>query len=132
MARRSLKALLITMIVAMMVGLREATGTAPPPPILTTERVAHSQAVVGDRVVRSEIRNQMPRKKNRLQIRALANDEDLAQVSGIRPLAVTVLIWFLAGVVSGQRLALARVERLEPTEQLVLIQGNQHVQVHQV
>lgn len=36
-----------------------------------------------------------------LQIRALAADEDLAQVSGIRPLAVTVLIWFLAGVAGG-------------------------------
>jgi branched-subunit amino acid ABC-type transport system permease component len=36
-----------------------------------------------------------------LQIRALANDEDLAQVSGIRPLAVTVLIWFVAGVAGG-------------------------------
>jgi branched-chain amino acid transport system permease protein len=36
-----------------------------------------------------------------LQIRALASDEELAQVSGIRPLAVTVLIWFLAGVAGG-------------------------------
>lgn len=36
-----------------------------------------------------------------LQIRALASDEDLAQASGIRPLAVTVLIWFLAGVAGG-------------------------------
>jgi branched-subunit amino acid ABC-type transport system permease component len=36
-----------------------------------------------------------------LQIRALAGDEDLAQVSGIRPLAVTVLIWFIAGVAGG-------------------------------
>jgi len=36
-----------------------------------------------------------------LQIRALASDENLAQVSGIRPLAVTVLIWFLAGVAGG-------------------------------
>jgi len=36
-----------------------------------------------------------------LQIRALANDEDLAQVSGIRPLAVTTLIWFVAGVAGG-------------------------------
>jgi branched-chain amino acid transport system permease protein len=36
-----------------------------------------------------------------LQIRALASDEDLAQVSGIRPLTVTVLIWFLAGVAGG-------------------------------
>jgi branched-chain amino acid transport system permease protein len=36
-----------------------------------------------------------------LQIRALASDEDLAQVSGIRPMAVTVLIWFLAGVAGG-------------------------------
>jgi len=36
-----------------------------------------------------------------LQIRALASDEDLAQASGIRPLAVTVLIWFIAGVAGG-------------------------------
>ena len=36
-----------------------------------------------------------------LRIRALASDEGLAQVSGIRPLAVTVLIWFLAGVAGG-------------------------------
>lgn len=36
-----------------------------------------------------------------LQIRALASDENLAQVSGIRPLAVTVLIWFIAGVAGG-------------------------------
>jgi branched-subunit amino acid ABC-type transport system permease component len=36
-----------------------------------------------------------------LKIRALASDEDLAQASGIRPLAVTVLIWFIAGVAGG-------------------------------
>ncbi|MPZ51554.1 MAG: hypothetical protein GEU79_02270 [Acidimicrobiia bacterium] len=36
-----------------------------------------------------------------LKIRALASDEDLAQVSGIRPLAVTVMIWFLAGAIGG-------------------------------
>jgi branched-subunit amino acid ABC-type transport system permease component len=36
-----------------------------------------------------------------LQIRALASDEDLAEVSGVRPLFVTVLIWFLAGVAGG-------------------------------
>lgn len=36
-----------------------------------------------------------------LQIRALASDENLAQVSGIRPLAVTVMIWFIAGVAGG-------------------------------
>ncbi|HSG85391.1 MAG TPA: branched-chain amino acid ABC transporter permease [Candidatus Limnocylindrales bacterium] len=36
-----------------------------------------------------------------LQIRALASDEDLAQVSGIRPLVVTMLIWFIAGVAGG-------------------------------
>jgi branched-chain amino acid transport system permease protein len=36
-----------------------------------------------------------------LQIRALASDEALAQVSGIRPLAVTILIWFIAGVAGG-------------------------------
>jgi branched-subunit amino acid ABC-type transport system permease component len=36
-----------------------------------------------------------------LQIRALANDESLAQASGIRPFAVTTLIWFIAGVAGG-------------------------------
>ncbi len=36
-----------------------------------------------------------------LQIRALASDEDLAQVSGIRPLFVTAMIWFIAGVAGG-------------------------------
>ena len=36
-----------------------------------------------------------------LQIRALASDEDLAQVSGIRPFFVTVLIWFIAGAAGG-------------------------------
>jgi branched-chain amino acid transport system permease protein len=36
-----------------------------------------------------------------LQIRALASDSDLAQVSGIRPLAVSLLIWFIAGAAGG-------------------------------
>jgi branched-subunit amino acid ABC-type transport system permease component len=36
-----------------------------------------------------------------LQIRALASDEGLAQVSGIRPLLVTILVWFVAGVAGG-------------------------------
>ncbi len=36
-----------------------------------------------------------------LQIRALASDSALAQVSGIRPLAVSVLIWFIAGMAGG-------------------------------
>jgi branched-chain amino acid transport system permease protein len=36
-----------------------------------------------------------------LKIRALASDEGLAQVSGIHPLAVTTLIWFIAGVAGG-------------------------------
>ena len=36
-----------------------------------------------------------------LQIRALASDENLAQASGIRPLTVTVLIWFIAGLAGG-------------------------------
>jgi branched-chain amino acid transport system permease protein len=36
-----------------------------------------------------------------LKIRALASDEGLAQASGIRPLAVTVLIWFVAGLAGG-------------------------------
>jgi branched-chain amino acid transport system permease protein len=36
-----------------------------------------------------------------LQVRALASDERLALVSGIRPLAVTVMIWFIAGIAGG-------------------------------
>jgi branched-subunit amino acid ABC-type transport system permease component len=36
-----------------------------------------------------------------LRIRALASDEALAQASGIRPLAVTMLIWLIAGVAGG-------------------------------
>jgi branched-subunit amino acid ABC-type transport system permease component len=36
-----------------------------------------------------------------LKIRALASDEWLARVSGIRPLVVTTLIWFIAGVAGG-------------------------------
>jgi branched-chain amino acid transport system permease protein len=36
-----------------------------------------------------------------IQIRALAGDEKLAQVSGINPLAVTVLIWFIAVMAGG-------------------------------
>jgi branched-chain amino acid transport system permease protein len=36
-----------------------------------------------------------------LQIRALASDEKLAQASGIRPLGVTLMIWFVAGVAGG-------------------------------
>jgi branched-chain amino acid transport system permease protein len=36
-----------------------------------------------------------------LMVRALAGDEALAEVSGIRPFAVTVLIWFVAGLAGG-------------------------------
>jgi branched-subunit amino acid ABC-type transport system permease component len=36
-----------------------------------------------------------------LQVRALASDEQLAKVSGIRPLVVTVMVWFIAGVAGG-------------------------------
>jgi branched-subunit amino acid ABC-type transport system permease component len=36
-----------------------------------------------------------------LKIRALASDENLARVSGIRPLVVTTMIWFIAGVAGG-------------------------------
>jgi branched-subunit amino acid ABC-type transport system permease component len=36
-----------------------------------------------------------------LQVRALASNEGLAQASGIRPLGVTLLIWFFAGVAGG-------------------------------
>lgn len=36
-----------------------------------------------------------------LMVRALAGDEALAQASGIRPFAVTVMIWFIAGTAGG-------------------------------
>jgi branched-subunit amino acid ABC-type transport system permease component len=41
------------------------------------------------------------RTKYGLQARALATDENLAQASGIRPLTVTSMIWFVAGVAGG-------------------------------
>jgi branched-subunit amino acid ABC-type transport system permease component len=41
------------------------------------------------------------RTKYGLQARALATDENLAQASGIRPLTVTTIIWFVAGVAGG-------------------------------
>ncbi|MEM7341225.1 MAG: branched-chain amino acid ABC transporter permease [Actinomycetota bacterium] len=36
-----------------------------------------------------------------LQIRALASNEGLAQASGVKPLTVTLLIWFVAGLAGG-------------------------------
>ena len=39
MARRSVSTLLITAIVAVMVGIRDATGIGPPPPTLSTEEI---------------------------------------------------------------------------------------------
>ena len=36
-----------------------------------------------------------------LRIRALASDEKLALASGIHPLAVTLTIWFIAGIAGG-------------------------------
>lgn len=36
-----------------------------------------------------------------LQIRALASNDGLAQASGVRPLTVTLLIWFVAGFAGG-------------------------------
>jgi branched-chain amino acid transport system permease protein len=41
------------------------------------------------------------RTKYGLQARALATDENLAQASGIRPLTVTSIIWFVAGIAGG-------------------------------
>ena len=41
------------------------------------------------------------RTKYGLQARALATDEELAQASGIRPLTVTSIIWFVAGIAGG-------------------------------
>ena len=35
------------------------------------------------------------------QVRALASDESLAKVSGINPLVVTLMIWFIAGMAGG-------------------------------
>ena len=39
MARRGLSTFLMAVMVAVMVGLREATGMAPPPPVLGTEEI---------------------------------------------------------------------------------------------
>lgn len=58
-------------------------------------------AVVSVAVLSLVLYRFIQRSRYGLQIRALASDEDLAQVSGIRPLAVTMLIWFIAGVAGG-------------------------------
>ena len=39
MKRRSIRTVALTLMVAVMAGVREAPGTAPPPPILETEEV---------------------------------------------------------------------------------------------
>lgn len=43
----------------------------------------------------------MYRTRNGEKMRALANNEELAKVSGINPLAVSMMIWFIAGVSGG-------------------------------
>ena len=39
MARRSISTLFLSLLVAVMVGIRESTGLAPPPPMLGTEEI---------------------------------------------------------------------------------------------
>ena len=60
-----------------------------------------------------------------LQIRALASNEDLAESSGVRPLNVTLLIWFVAGFAGGLAGAFygvaSAVTPLLGTRQLLLI-----------
>ncbi|MEM7274194.1 MAG: branched-chain amino acid ABC transporter permease [Actinomycetota bacterium] len=60
-----------------------------------------------------------------LQIRALASNEGLAQASGIRPMTVTVLIWFVAGLSGGLAGAFygvgASVSPLLGSRQLLLV-----------
>jgi branched-subunit amino acid ABC-type transport system permease component len=41
------------------------------------------------------------RTKNGAQVRAFASNEDLARISGINPIRVALLVWFMAGVVGG-------------------------------
>lgn len=65
---------------------------------VTTFRLAAVASVVGLALLLYWF---IQRSRAGLQIRALASDESLAQVSGIRPLPVTVLIWFIAGVAGG-------------------------------
>ena len=60
-----------------------------------------------------------------LQIRALASNKGLAQASGIRPLQVTLLIWFVAGLAGGLAGAFfgvaSSVTSLSGSRQLLLI-----------
>ncbi len=58
-------------------------------------------ALIGVAVLALVLYQFIQRSSYGLQIRALASDEGLAQVSGIRPLTVTLLIWFIAGIAGG-------------------------------
>lgn len=58
-------------------------------------------AVVSVAVLSTAIYQFIRRTSYGLQIRALASNEGLAKATGIRPLTVTLLIWFVAGLAGG-------------------------------
>jgi len=58
-------------------------------------------AVVSVAVLATAIYQFIRRTSYGLQIRALAGNEGLAMATGVRPLSVTLLIWFVAGLAGG-------------------------------
>lgn len=86
-------------------GFTTRTFDTPPPNSITLFGVGVPSfrllAVASVAVLSIAIYQFIRRTSYGLQIRALASNGGLAQASGVRPLQVTLLIWFVAGVAGG-------------------------------
>jgi branched-subunit amino acid ABC-type transport system permease component len=86
-------------------GYPERFYSVPPPDTIMVLGVGVTSfrllAVIGVAVLSLLLYLFIQRTAYGLKIRALASDESLAKVSGIRPLVVTTMIWFIAGVAGG-------------------------------
>ncbi len=86
-------------------GYPERFYNVPPPDTIMIAGVGVTSfrllAVIGVAVLSLLLYLFIQRTSYGLKIRALASDENLAKVSGIRPLVVTTMIWFIAGVAGG-------------------------------
>lgn len=110
-------------------GFRAQFFDTPPPTTVNVFGVGVSSfrllAVLSVAVLSFAIYQFIRRTSYGLQIRALASNEGLAEASGVRPLNVTLLIWFVAGFAGGLAGAFfgvgSAVTPLLGTRQLLLI-----------